>query len=1029
MSAPRFVAALALPVAAACCAWFAGYPVPASSNAGTPRVRAAEQPPASNPSAGARQLAFVANEGAWDERVAFVALGGPTVAWLGADGLTLRIERRTGSADRDAAGAVVRFGFGDPSGHVAEGAAPHPVHVLRRAGASGAAAAQVRALDCWEGIDVVFRDDPQAGQDGSLAYDLHLAPGADLAAARVVVDGAWVGAEQPDGGLEFEVALADGSRVTLSQRAPVSWVETAAGRRPVRSVLRRIDRRTFGFEVEGWDGRERLVVDPGFTWSTYVGGGASDACHALEVAPDGDLILGGWAGSTDFPATAGAYRSQGALDAFVARLSPDGATLRYATYLGGGDVDEVLALDLAPDGAVVCGGWTSSLDFPTTAGVLQPNFGFGSTFYGFGDGFVAELSPDGSALRYATYLGPQGDDYVKGIVCMDDGSILVAGETNAEHFPTTPGAFQTDFGSGSILVPDLFLARLAPGARAIEWATYFGEFAQELFGGLAVAPDGGIVLAGLSASLALPTTEGAFQQEMRGSWDGFVTRFTPDGTAIDFSTYLGGDGYDQVRSVVVDEHGEVYAVGRTAFDTGVPFPVTGAAFQAELGTEEDGFVARLSADGRRLIASTVLGGEGDDSCETIALGPDGGILVGGFTSGRGFPIPATAAQPTYGGGIHDGFAMHFDPTLSVLRGASYVGGSAKDQVVSIAASPQGVVVAGTTFSSDLPTTAGALQPASGGASDGFVVAVPLAPNTAQAVRLTLAPGQSPVTAGTSGVFTLLGGGLRNDRAEAVHLEAVELFVADAGSLTTVAIHEDLDGNGRYSPGEPALSADLPVPVYGERCVLPLSVRIPSGGQLGLVVVGRGGLSLTDGTEVVAGATDLEGFVVRSEMDGRRVVVLGASSPLQGDTLVFGTRRAFSGDYDSDGQATCRDVRILATRTGATPRDAGEDPDGDGRITEGDIDLLLARVLEQKPAYTGLSRSVRPGGAIRVDGFSLDAGVVDARLDGIGVRVVLRDARVLVLEVPRGIALGTHRLELRFDDVLALDVDVVVDESR
>lgn len=1029
MSAPRTSAAATALLATAAFAAWSLRPVDAV-------VPAVDLPPAAtlaSPVPGgaspSSRLAFVANDGAWDPRVAFAALGGPTVSWLGADGLTLRLERRAGPADRDVTGAVVRFGFGVPSAFVAEGSAPHPVHVLRRSGASGSTAAQVRAVDCWEGVDVVFRDDPLTGADGSLAYDLHLAPGADLGAARVVVEGAVVGAERADGGLAFEVALADGSCVTLEQRAPVSWVETDSGRRPVRSSLRRIDRRTFGFEVEGWDGRERLVVDPGFTWSTYIGGGASDACHTMTVAPDGDLILGGWAGSTDFPTTAGSYRSQGALDAFVARLAPDGTTLRYATYLGGGDVDEVLTLDLAADGAVVCGGWTASLDFPTTAGVLQPNFGFGSTFYGFGDGFVAELAPDGSSLRWATYLGPQGDDYVKGLACLDDGSIIVAGETNAERFPTTPGAFQTDFGSGSILVPDLFLARLTPGARAIEWATYFGEFAQELFGGLAIAPDGGIVLAGLSASLALPTTEGAFQREMRGSWDGFVTRFTPDGTALEFSTYIGGDGYDQVRSVVVDDHGEVYIAGRTAFETGVPFPVTGAAFQAEFGTEEDGFVARLSADGRRLIASTVLGGEGDDSCETIALGPDGGVLVGGFTSGRGFPISPEAAQSNYGGGIHDGFAMHFDPTLSVQRGASYVGGVAKDQVVAIAAARQGVYVAGTTFSADLQTTGGVLQPTFGGASDGFVVAVPFGMSAGQSLQLSLTPAQSPVSAGTAGAWTLLGGGLRNDRADAVHVEGLELFVSDAGSLTTVAVHEDLDGNGRYSAGEPALSLDIPVPADGERCVIPLSVRIPSAGRLAFVVVGRGGLALTDGTETLAGVTDHECFVVRSETDGRRVVVEGASSPLQGDALVFGTRRSFSGDYDSDGASTCRDVRMLATRLGATPRDEAEDPDGDGRITAADVDLLLARVLEQKPAFTATTRSVRPGGALRIDGFDLDSGAVDARLDGVDVRVVLRDARLLVLEVPRGLALGSHRLELRFDGVLALDVEVVVDETR
>jgi hypothetical protein len=948
--------------------------------------------------------------------VQFAAFGGPTAVWLGDEGLTLRLERRSEDRPDRAVGAVVRlrFGSGRPA-FAGRRVAAAPVHVLRTDGGGGATFEAVRMRPpAWPGIEVEFRDDPDGGVQGALAYDLHVAPGADLGAARVAVEGAEIVGAAPDGGLRLRVPLGDGSAVELEQRPPLSWVEGSSGPRPLASRLRRIDAATFGFGVDGWDGAEPLVVDPGFRWATYLGGGASDASYVVRAAQDGSLLVGGWAGSSDFPTSPGAYRQNGALDAFVARLSADGSRLLWSTYIGGAETEEVQALDLAPDGSIVVGGWTTSPDFPTTPGVLQPRFGFGSVFYAFGDGFVARLAADGSRLIWSTYLGPVGDEFVRRLVVLDDGDVVVAGETNAEAFPTTPGVFQPAFGSGSILVPDVFVARLAADGSRIVWATYFGAFAQELLGGMAVAPDGGIVIGGLTASLDLPVTPGAWQQDLLGSWDAYVAKLSADGRELLFSTFLGGEGYDQIRDLAVDGHGEIFVAGRTATEVGQGFPVTEDAFQTAAGTEEDGFVARLSADGDTLVASMLLGGAGDDSAEAIAVDADGRVYVAGFTSGDGFPVTANAAQPVYGGGIHDGFVARFDRSLGLASSISYVGGAAKDQLVSLATAgaPERVVVAGTTFSADLPTTAAAAQPLPGGGSDALVVALdlPVDPNAGLAVGPT-AVLASPRRFVPGAALTLAAVSIRNDSVAAVDLQALDtVLAASAAEVELVSLHEDLDRDGLFDQGEPTLAGPVVPEPAGRPTRLPLLRRLGPGQAIDVLVVGTARAGVADGTELLGGLADLAGVVARSTLDGRRAPVRG-TAPLQGPTWIRGDRLRFEGDLDGDGRPTCRDVRVLGARLGETAGSAAEDADGDGLVSARDVDAWLARAVQRAPAWAALpiSGPVR-GGAVRIEGHGLTAaGGASASLDGRPLRLLFRDARTLVFEVPAGSGAGPRRL--------------------
>src|SRR5436190_14450708 len=253
------------------------------------------------------------------------------------------------------------------------------------------------------GIDVAFRPLPDS-QRGPFEFDLLLQPGADLSAFAARCEGAdhlriddrgrlCIVADTPDGPIE------------LRHEAPVAWQQTPAGRRELRVAFRLLDRTTWGFVAADLDPMHAAVVDPGVVWATWLGGGASDSINAMRWAPGTGVWVAGWAGSTNFPATPGAYRTVGGADGFVARLNDDGTLLQFATYLGGASGDEVRGLALGPGDTPTVVGYTHSTDFPVTPGAADPSYSGGSPFLDIGDGFLARLSANGSALLAATYLG------------------------------------------------------------------------------------------------------------------------------------------------------------------------------------------------------------------------------------------------------------------------------------------------------------------------------------------------------------------------------------------------------------------------------------------------------------------------------------------------------------------------------------------------------------------------------------------------------------------------------------------------
>jgi hypothetical protein len=570
--------------------------------------------------------------------------------------------------------------------------------------------AKVQYRDVYPGIDLVYY-----GNQRQLEYDFVVAPGADP--QRIVLDFKGVERLEIDAQGELVMHAAGGA---LRQHKPVIYQDIDGIRREIAGRYVMKSAHQVGFEVAAYDKTQQLVIDPVLSYSTYLGGSGLEEGWSIAVDTTGSAYVAGNTESANFPTSAGALDTTlgGSSDIFVTKLNATGTALVYSTYLGGSATEGGaigIAVDSAGD-AYVTGG-TFSADFPTTPGAFQ------TTLPGGGDAFVTKLNAAGSALVYSTYLGGTGHEGGVFRIAVDTlGNAYVVGHTDSTDFPTTPGAFQTSFAG----VGAAYVTKLNAAGSALVYSTYLGE-SSILIGGvfkelisIAVDAAGNAYVAGGTTSNTFPTTALAFQPLFGGGLrDAFVTKLDVTGSALVYSTYLGGSVDDQAWGVAVDTAGNAYVTGFTGSND---FPVSAAAFDTVLDGNIDAFVTKLNAAGSALVYSTYLGGSLDEGGAGIAVNSLGEAYVTGSTSSMNFPVTAGAPQTAFGGGLADTFITKLNAGGSALVYSTYLGGTSNDDGLGIALDTAGNAYAvGTTSSINFPTTPGAFQTSLGGVSDAFVV--------------------------------------------------------------------------------------------------------------------------------------------------------------------------------------------------------------------------------------------------------------------------------------------------------------------
>jgi len=369
-------------------------------------------------------------------------------------------------------------------------------------------------------------------------------------------------------------------------------------------------------------------------------------------------------------------------------------TLEFAALLGGSGDEIAFGVATDSSGNVYTTGSTTSTDFPTTTGVLQPVNGAGAQQV-----FVAKFDSTLSKLLYSTYLGGSGSQTGRGIAVDSSGNAYIAGYTNSANFPTTSGALQIAFGGGTCSgVPcnDAFITKLNPTGSALLYSTYFGGNNVDQAQAMALDTSGNVYITGITASTNLPTTRGVVQPQFGGVADAFLMKLNPQGTKMVYSTYLGGNNVDLGNGLAIDAAGNAYVVGDT-FSTN--FPTTAGVLQpkAKGGTCgsnpcDDAFVTKVNPAGTGLVYSTYLGGSNSDFAQGVALDANGGAWVIGTTSSTDFPTTPGVVQPNYGGGSSDAFSTALDPFGQTLLTSTYIGGTGAEFGEAIALSSQGPVV-------------------------------------------------------------------------------------------------------------------------------------------------------------------------------------------------------------------------------------------------------------------------------------------------------------------------------------------------
>jgi hypothetical protein len=474
------------------------------------------------------------------------------------------------------------------------------------------------------------------GTGQQVEYDLIVKPGADPKQVKFLYQGVQALKVTKEG--DLNITLPDGGK--LVQKKPVIY-QDIDGRRVSREGKFRLlpGKRSYGFDVASYDNRHPLIIDPVvLIYSTYLGGDTWESGNAIAVDSSGSAYVVGTTQSTDFP--------------IVTPVPPS----------------------------------------------PQPTYTPGA----FENAFVAKFNLAGNALVYSTYLGGSIDDLALGIAVDASNNAYVTGETFSPDFPVfpNPGAYQTSLKPNA--VSNCFVTKLNANGT-MGYSTYLGgDVTIDGFGssdspkaGIAVDAAGNAYIAGDTDSVDFPVL-GAFQATNNGAINAFVTKLNPTGTALVYSTYLGGSAFDTAWGIAVDNSNFAYVAGET---NSVDFPKTNLS---SLSGPSDAFVTKLNTNGSALVYSFFLGGSGSDAATGgIAINKTTGeAYVAGYTDSPNFPT-VTPFQATLQG-FTNAFVTKFNAAGATVY-STYLGGNGTDMAWYVAVDGQGqAVVTGETDSTTFP---------------------------------------------------------------------------------------------------------------------------------------------------------------------------------------------------------------------------------------------------------------------------------------------------------------------------------------
>lgn len=489
------------------------------------------------------------------------------------------------------------------------------------------------------------------GQSGTLKYEFRVRPGARISDIRLAYSGSNGLVLDGRGGLLIQTPIG-----VIRDAPPLAYQEIDGARSLVASryaVMPSAPGETeYGFVVgAGYDPARELVIDPGLDYSTFLGGSSHENALGLAVDASGNAYVTGFTQSPNFPTTTGAFDRTGSA--------------------------------------------TNDLD-----------------------AFVTKLNANGTALVYSTFLGGSNFEWGRAIAIDSAGNAYIAGQTKSSSFPTTGGAFDRTFNVDTcprcgIDQYDAFVTKLNATGSALVYSTFLGGFDMDDALSIALDAAGSAYVGGETGSSNFPVTAGAFDTTRNGEFDAFVTKLNATGSALVYSTYLGGLLVDFVEETVVDRTGNAHVTGYTR---SADFPTTAGAFDTTHNGEFDAFVTKLNATGSALIYSTFLGSPGFDSGDGLAIDAAGNAYVAGGAGSPAFPTTAGAFDRTSGGG----YVAKLNPAGSALVYSTFLPGAGANSVI---VDGTGNAWLGGVGFAGFPATAGAFDTTANGGADAIVAAI------------------------------------------------------------------------------------------------------------------------------------------------------------------------------------------------------------------------------------------------------------------------------------------------------------------
>lgn len=572
--------------------------------------------------------------------------------------------------------------------------------------------AKVKYAEIYAGIDLIYY-----GNEGNLEYDFNVAPGADPSRIAISVEGAEDVEIDDAGNLLLRTRLGE-----VRQPAPHIYQKENGKTREItgRYVFR--EDGNVGFKLDSYDVNKTLVIDPQLIYATYLGGSGAEFSGGIAVDSAGSAYITGLTQSFDFPTRNPLQGANTAQNAYVAKLSPDGSSLVYSTYLGGTGGAEGKGIVVDTTGAAYLTG-SAGANFP----MMNPLQGSNR---GGQDAFVTKLSPDGASLIYSTYLGGSGEDLAHSIKLDGENIAYVVGETNSADFPKV-NPLQAIYGGGD---RDGFLSIIAADGASVLFSIYLGGNGDDTASSCDIHPQTGDVYVGLTSdstnlkagsSLQVPQADTPKLNRILAK----IKRKNPrlfEFLEEDIELIVVASLFSPGEEFLIGELRKLLQEGRELLqwldDDSDP-----SRLQADSSSKVQ--PQATSADARLTVTDAALktqktvyfGGRGNEYVKGLANDSQGAAYIVGQTDSQDLPT-VNPVQSAFGGGPFDAFVAVFSPDTLQPVFATYIGGNDIDDPSGIAVDPQGnIYVTGLTFSTNLPVNG--VQTSRRGITDAFLVKI------------------------------------------------------------------------------------------------------------------------------------------------------------------------------------------------------------------------------------------------------------------------------------------------------------------